>query len=189
MAAPSNEAKLLNGVISIAPRTYIDALLVLHRKLDGKNIEWAVGGDLGEVLRTVNVEPDCIEILTSKEGAEKIVEATLEFAPRTVALEIQRLPRNATIEGKEYPVYTRSYYSEFNIGAVHVKVHGDTQYRLNDWDWGDKVEFTPDYVYVVCKKIAVVPLTFKAEFYQSLGWADRAEKIKQTLDRRRMHGR
>lgn len=189
MEQPRSETKLMNGIISIAPTAYIDALLALDKKLHGRNVEWAVGGDLGEVLRTVNVEPDCIEIQTSKDGTDKIVEATSEFNPRDVSLETQQLPRNAVIEGKEYPVYVRSYYSEFNIGAVKVKVYGAIQYKLDDWDWGDKVEFTPDYVYVVGKKTAVVPLSLKYEFYQSLGWADRAQKIKQTLDRRRPHKR
>ncbi len=184
-----NKPKLVNGIISIAPQTYINALLVLHGKLNGKNIDWAVGGDFGEVLRTVNVEPDCIEIHTSKDGAEKIAEATSELKPRNVALETQQLPRNALIETKEYPVYIRSYYTEFNIDTIKVKVYGDAQYRLNDWDWGDKVEFTPDTVYVVGKKISVIPLSFKLDFYRSLGWTDRAEKIKQTLDKQRLHGR
>jgi hypothetical protein len=185
----SNKAKLLNGVVSIAPKKYIDVLLVLYRNLEGKNIEWAVGGDLGENLRTVNVEPDCIEIYTSEDGAERIVEATSEFNPHSVALETQQLPRNAVIETKDYPIYVRSYYSEFIIGAVRVKVYGDAQYRLGDWDWGDKLEFNPEFVYVVGKKTAVVPLSLKCEFYQSLGWADRAEKIRETLYRQRRHGR
>ena len=189
MDKESNEPKLLNGVISIAPTKYIDALLTFYEKVENKNLAWAVGGDLGEVLRTVNVEPDCIEIQTSKEATERIVEATSEFNPHSVKLETQRLSRNAVIEGKEYPVHIRSFYSEFNIGAVKVRIYGDAQYRLNDWDWGDKIEFIADYVFVVGKKVAVVPLSFKYDFYKSLGWKDRVEKIKQTLEKQRIHTR
>ncbi len=179
-----NEPKLLNGVIAIAPTRYINALLTFSKKVEDKNLDWAVGGDLAEVLRTVNLEPDCIEIQTSKDAAEKIVEATSEFNPRPVKLETQQLSRTAVIEGKEFPVYIRSYYSEFNIGAIKIKIYGESQYRINDWDWGDKIEFIPEFVYVAGKKIAVVPLSFKHDFYRSLGWTDRAEKIRQVLERR-----
>ena len=189
MEAKSTQAKVLNGVISITPRGYVDALLTLHRILEDKNVEWTVGGDLGEALQTVNTEPDCIEILTTKEYAGKIFEANSEFNPTKISLEIQQLPRIAAIKGKEYPIFARSVYSEFKIGSIKVKVYGDLQYRIADWEWGDKVEFTPDYVYVVGKKTAVVPLSLKYEFYQSLGWTDRAEKIRQTLDRRKAHRR
>jgi hypothetical protein len=189
MDGKSNEPKLLNGIISIAPTKHIDALLILCKKLEDKNLDWAVGGDLGEVLLTVNVEPDCIEIYTSKEGTERIVEATSEFNPSPVTLETQQLSRNAIIEGKEYPVYIRSYYSELKIGEGEVKIYGDAQYRLDNWDWGDRIEFIPEYVYVVGNKITVVPLSFKYEYYRSLGWRDRAEQIKQTIDRQRKHSR
>jgi len=179
----------LSHVLTIIPKEYIDALLTLHAKLDGKNVEWAVGGDLGEELRTINVEPDCVEILTSKDGSERIAEVVKEFNPNKIALHTQQLPRNAKVGEKEYTVFARSYYFDFNIGATKVKVYADLQYRIDSWDWGDKLEFTPDYVYIVGKKTAVVPLSFKYEFYQSLGWADCAEKIKQTLDRQRLHKR
>lgn len=73
---------------------------------------------------------------------------------------------------------------DFNLDAVRVKVHGDLQFKVGSWDWGDKLEFTPDYVYVTGKKTAVVPLPFKYELYRSLGWADRAEKIRRAIENR-----
>ncbi len=185
--AQKNEPKLLDGIMSITPKHYIDVLLTLNDKLEGKNVQWSVGGDLGEVLRTVNVEPDCLEILTTKDGAEQIVQALAEFNPEKVTLQVQQLPRNAVVEGNDYPVYIKSYYSTFNIGVVKVKVHGDPQYKVNDWEWGDRLEFTPEYVYIAGKKTAVVPLSVKYELYSLLGWTDRAEKVKQALGRQRPH--
>jgi hypothetical protein len=64
-------------------------------------------------------------------------------------------------------------------------VYGDIQYKIDDWAWGDKLEFTPEYVNVTGVKIAVVPLQVKYEIYQKMGWAERAEKI-ETLIRRRL---
>ncbi len=52
--------------VSTIPKPYVDALLALHEKLEGKNIKWVVSGDLAELLRIVKVEPDCIEIVSSR---------------------------------------------------------------------------------------------------------------------------
>jgi len=60
-----------NSTPIIEPQ-YIDALLFLHKRLTKNHVEWAVGGELGEALRTVQVRPDCIEIVTSKKGAAQI---------------------------------------------------------------------------------------------------------------------
>ena len=58
------------------------------------------------------------------------------------------------------------------------------QYKINDWDWGDKIEFTPEYVNVTGAKIAVVPLQVKYEIYQKMGWAEKVEKIEPIIRRR-----
>ena len=99
-------------------------------------------------------------------------------------MQTQQLERNALAEGKEYPVYVRSYYFDFSLNNVLVKVQGDLQFKVADWDWGEIYDFEPEYVYVVGKKIAVTPLAVKHQLYESLGWIDRAEKIEQTLQKR-----
>ncbi len=184
---PSSKPKLADGILSVAPKQYIDVLLMLHKKLDSRPVEWAVGGDLGEVLRTINVEPDCLEILTSRKGAEQIAHTLAEFNPEEISLKVQQLPRDATIQGHNYPVYTRSYYTTFSVGTVKVKVHGDLQYRVDDWDWGDKFEFTPEHVYIAGAKTAVVPLSARYELHQLLGWGDRANKVRDALEKQRPH--
>ena len=166
-----------NPLLIIIPPQYVSALIKLHEKLDGKNIEWALSGDLGEALRTVRVEPDCIEIVTSKECAEQIHDAVAEFNPTQLTHLVQKLSRNASIQGNQYPVYIRSHYFEFHIDGIQVKVQGNLQYKVNDWDWGDPFQFDPDIVYIVGKKTSVVPLTVKYELYMNLGWLDRGEKI------------
>jgi hypothetical protein len=171
----------INPLLIIIPPQYVSALLKLHEKLDGKNIEWALSGNLGEALRIVRVEPDCIEIVTSKDAAQQIRDAVTEFKPQPIAHLVQQLPRNASNQGKEYPVYVRSHYFEFDIEGIKVKVHGDLQFKVNDWDWGDSFQFNPDIVYVVGKKTSVVPLSVKYQLYQSLGWMDRVEKISKVF--------
>jgi hypothetical protein len=171
----------LSHFLTIIPKKYLDSLLTLHDKLDGKEIKWIVSGDLAERLRVIKVEPDNIEIVTSKDGAQQIFEAVQEFNPQPIQYLTQQLERNAVISGDEYPVFARSHYFEFNIKDVTVKVEGDLQFKVGNWEWGEVFDFTPEYVYVTGKKTAVTPLFIQYEFYQSIGWMDRAEKIAKIL--------
>ena len=171
----------LSHFLTVIPQKYVDALLTLHAKLDGKEIKWIVSGDLAERLRVVKVDPDFIEIVTSKDGTEQIFEAVQEFMPQPIRFQTQQLTRNAKIAGEELPVFARSYYFEFNIKDVTVKVEGDLQFKVGRWDWGEVFDFDPEYVYVTGKKIAVTPLLIQYEFYHMLGWMDRAEKIAQII--------
>ncbi len=174
----------LNRVLAMVDPSYVDALILLHEKLAKEHVEWAVSGDLAETLKTVQVNPDCIEIVTSKKGATQVFLAVKDLNPKGIFFRTQKLGRNAVINQKEYPVYVRSYYFEFTLAGIKVKVHGDLQYRISDWEWGDTFQFTPEYVYVVGTRTAVVPLHIKQEIYQRLGWTDRVQKISQVLARR-----
>ena len=69
----------LNPFLIIIPPQYVSALLKLHEKFEGKNIDWALSGDLGEAINGVRLEPDCIEIVTSKDGAEQIQQSVEEL--------------------------------------------------------------------------------------------------------------
>jgi len=179
---------LVSSVVTLIPKPYIDALLAFNKMVEDRNVSWAVGGDMGEILRTVNVEPDCIEILTSEEGATQIWQSVQEYKPTEATLQTQLLQRPFKIEEKEFPVYVRSHYFEFNLNGIKIKIHGNLQYRIDRWDWGDPVEFKPDEIYVLNKKINVVPLPIKYEIYVYLRWTDRAEKISRVLLRgRRKH--
>jgi hypothetical protein len=171
----------LSSFLTIIPQKYVDALLILHSKLDNKNIKWVVSGDLAQRLRLVKVDPDFVEVVTSKDAAEKINQAVQEFKPQKVKVQTKELSRNALIGGKEFPVYSRSYCFEFIVKDVTVKVEGDLQFKVDKWDWGDVFDFEPEYVYVTGKKIAVTPLAILYELYQVLGWVDRAEKIAQII--------
>ncbi len=173
----------ITGPYAIIPQQYVETLLVLQGKLKEVIAQWAIGGDLGEALRAVSVNPDVVEILTSKAGVEQIFKSVEEFQPVEPSTQIRQLPRKAVIGGKEYPVYNKSCYLEFCISGIKIEVYGNLQFKINDWDWGDPLEFTPEYTFVVGKKINVVPLAIKYELHTLLGWTDRAEKIAQVLAR------
>jgi len=173
----------LGHFVSVITKQYLDALLILHEKLDGKNIKWILNGDLAERLKIVKVEPDCIGIISSSEDTKKIFEAVKEFSPNPIIFQTTKLPRDAIVNEKELPVYVRSFYFDFNINGVKVKIDGNLQFKVNEWDWGDVLEFTPEYVYVIGKKIAVTPLSVASQLYRSLGWNDRVEKIREVTEK------
>jgi hypothetical protein len=174
----------LSNVLTVVDKTYVETLLQLHRKLARRGIEWTLSGDFGEALKTVQVTPDCFEIVTSRRGAAQIFLAVQDCNPTGVYFQTHKLSRNALLDGKEYPVSVRSYYFEFTINGVKVKVYGDMQLRVGVREWGGKFDFTPEHVYVMGEKTAVVPLSVRYEIYQQLGWTDRAEKILQVLLKR-----
>jgi hypothetical protein len=176
--------ELMNPLVTLIPLKYLDALLLLNSKLKDEHIQWAISGDLGEALRTVHVDPDCIEIVTNKEGAKKIFQSLREYNPQKLKRRTETLSRPAVIGEKEYRVRVRSHFFKFNMNSIIVKVYGDLQFQIADWEWGDKLEFEPDYIYVVGQKMAVVPLQLKYNLHLGLGWIDRAEEVLKVLSRK-----
>ncbi len=178
---PNKIREQLKRVLTTVEPAYVDAVLALHKRLAKEHVEWALSGELGEALRNVQATPDCVEIVANRKAAAQIFLKFRELSDKGIYIQTQKLDRSAVVEGKEYPAYTRSYYFDFLLDGVKVKVHGDLQYRIGSWEWGDKLEFTPEHISVTGVKTAVVPLHVKYEIYQGLGWADRAEKIRQAL--------
>ncbi len=174
----------LNGIVSVIPHQYVDVLLALHERLDGGGIKWVVSGEAAESLQTVTVEPECLEIVCSKKDAQQLHDAVLDFSPKQISHKTQALPQNAVHEGNQYPVFLRSHYFDFTLNGVLIQVHGDMQYKVNDWEWGDTFEFTPNYINVVGKKTAVTPLSILYEIYASLGWTEKAQRIRLVLEKR-----
>jgi hypothetical protein len=185
MNQPSNQEILnkLYEVLFIVPTKYVNAISSLHQRFESKNINWIVNGDLAEALKTVKVEPDCIEIVCTKHDAEKIFQVVKDLNPSPINYQNRQLSRNAVVDGKEFPIYVRSYYFDFNLESVLVKVQGDMQFKVGDWEWGDIYIFPPDCVHIVGKKTSVTPLTIKAELYQYFGWTDRFEKVKVVIQK------
>jgi aminoglycoside-2''-adenylyltransferase len=169
----------------VLSKLLLDATITIGKKLEDCTNKWAISGDVAEVISGVNVEPDLITILTSKEGCDEISGrlAKYSIAPATVVE--RRLEREASIQLKSYPVMIRSYLASFNIEGSKLEVYGDLQIKVGEWDWGDPVDFDPDYVYVVGVKVPVVPLQLKSEIYNGLGWRDRATKIHEAVVRSR----
>ncbi len=157
------------------------ATKVLERLRNNVKAKWAVGGDSGEVMMGVNVNPDFLEILTTKEGCEEICKVLAQYLTLAPAVVEWKLTKEADIDGKMLPVYTKSYYAELTIDGYKVEIHGDEQIKVGEWEWGDPLDYTADYTYIPGGKLPLVPLSLKSELYLGLGWLDRVKLVSDAV--------
>lgn len=162
----------------------LNATIRIGDQLKDCSSKWAIGGDVGEILQGVNVKPDHISILTTKPGCEEISKRLNTFRVSIPFMTDRELARKAEIDLKHYPITVRSYLAEFNIDGQRLDVHGDLQIRVANWDWGDPLDYEPEYVQVVTSRVPVLPLQLKTELYTGLGWLDRVKKIREAMARR-----
>ena len=136
------------------------------------------------MLFGVNIEPAHIAVLTSAEGVEEIRTRLKSFEVEPPSIVERELARKAEMDFKQPPVSIKSFAGRFNIDGQRLDVHGDLRIKVGEWDWGDPLEYEPEYVYVVGVKVPVVPLQLKTELYMGLGWMDRVRKISEANARR-----
>jgi hypothetical protein len=165
-----DEVSVLNPIL-------LKTVIMLGGELKGLIAKWAIGGDAGEIIKGVHVKTDYLEILTTKEGCDEICKLLAGYVTLPPAEAEKRLPREADVDGKMLPVYVKSHYAELTIDKVKVEVHGDEQIKVGEWEWGDALDFEPDYSYIVSKRVPIVPLRLKQELDLGLGWLDRLELI------------
>ena len=159
----------------------LKTVIMLGGALKDMNAKWAIGGDAGEIIKGVNVKTDYLEILTTKEGCNEITQRLSEYLTLEPATREKKLAKEADVDGKMYPVYVKSHYAELTINKVKVEIYGDEQIKVGEWDWGDPLDFEPDYSYIVAKKVPIVPLRLKSELDLGLGWLDRLELISAAI--------
>jgi hypothetical protein len=186
IAFPQFESKIPRpDELVVLSKTLLDATIRIGNLLMDCTNKWAIGGDAGEVISGVNAQPDHIAILTTKKGCDEIAGKLAEYqieSPHTIERELER---EARIDLKLYKVSIKSYTCRLSIEGSRLDVHGDLQIKVGEWDWGDPLDFEPDYVYVLGVKMPVVPLQMKSELYTGLGWMDRATKIHEAVMRAR----
>ena len=162
----------------------LDATVEVGNLLKDCQAKWALAGDIGEILNGVNVQPDHLTILTNIEGCEEISKKLERFQVEASRQVQTQTKRDAEIEPKPMPINIKSYASTFNLNGQRLNVHGDLRIKVGDWDWGDPLDFEPEYVYVVGVKVPVIPLELKTHLYMGLGWMDRVRKINEAMARR-----
>jgi hypothetical protein len=163
----------------------LDATILIGKALMHCMNKWALGGDVAEVISGVNVRPNRVAIVTTRDGCDEIARTLAKYQIEPPWVVERELERDANVDLKPHKVWIKSYTSRFNVEGSRLDVYGDLQIKVGDWDWGDPLDFEPDYVYVVGLKVPIVPLKMKSELYTGLGWTDRAEKIHEAVMRSR----
>jgi len=131
----------------------------------------------------VQVQPTQIEILTDGAGVTKISAALSSYEATPVVVTERKLDREAELDFKKHPIFERSSLTEFTSKGARVRVHGDYQLKVGDWDWGDSLVFETDSVDVLGLDVPLMPLRLKSEIYITLGWLDRATLISEAFRR------
>ncbi|MDA4135922.1 MAG: hypothetical protein OK449_02830 [Thaumarchaeota archaeon] len=167
--------------VTILNPALLKTVIILGFELKDLGAKWAIGGDAGEIIKGVHLKTDYIEILTTKEGCDEICKLVPQYVTLPAADAEKKLPREADVEGKMFPVYVKSRYAELTVNKVKVEVYGDEQIKVGEWDWGDALDFEPDYSYIVDRKVPIVPLRLKSELDLGLGWLDRLELISAAI--------
>lgn len=163
--------------IGYVEKKFVDAMLGITESLQNVDADWSLGGDVADAMRGVDIRPEYAELFTNEDGARKLHEVLWKYRPTELKLTEQRSSRDAHVNGTHYPVYLRSHFFECMVGDVRVKVHGDLQFKVGEWEWGDIIEYNPEPLYLVGVKVSIVPLTFRLELYRNLGWTDRVDAI------------
>lgn len=167
--------------VVILPPSLIRAIVKLGRELKDVQEKWALGGDAAEVVKGVSVRPSWLELVTTAKGVSEICGVLAEAVKTQPGLVESRLERDADIGGKVYPVFIRSTYAELDVEGVKVKLFGDMQYKVGDWEWGDPLDFEAETVNIVGVTVPTLPLTLKSELDLGLGWMDRVELISDAI--------
>jgi hypothetical protein len=167
----------------LTPVDFISCMREIAPKIEKSGAWWSLGGDAAENLMDVHVRPTEIEILTDKEGVEKIFEALSEYKPTPIAPMERKLDREAEPDDKKYPVFVRSMMTELTVKGARVTVNGEYQMKVGDWEWGDSLIFDPVFVNVAGVQIPVMSLRLRTEIYLMLGWGDRAQLISEATQR------
>jgi hypothetical protein len=165
------------------PPLLLNCLCEIAPKIRGPGAWWALGGDLAENLLGVQVSPTQVEILTDGVGVTKISAALSSYNATPVVVTERKLDRVAELDFKKYPIFERSSLTEFTCKGARVRVHGDYQLKVGEWDWGDPLIFETDSVNVLGLDVPLMPLRLKSEIYITLGWLDRATLISEAFKR------
>ncbi len=157
------------SVESIDPKT-ISALLTLHDALKGRGVPWAVMGSLSHALQGLKIQPNDIDITTTRRGAHTIEQLLQPHVTHPVTY--------SQAEG------VRSHLGELTIHGVTVQVIGDMETSTDNRTWTPLPHDHPHLIMVEGAPIPVRTLEQETQTYTRLGRTERADKLSALIERR-----
>ncbi len=152
---------------------YIKVLKIILKKLGSTKINWAVGGSTSQALQGLDIDPKDIDILTDKNGAFMTEKLLKEFL--TEAVEYRKSEK------------FKSYFSIFLIEGIKVEIMGEIINKLPEGNlWGKNADLHQKvFINFGNIKIPVIPLEQEYLVNIRMGRMERAERIKEVLDKKR----
>src|SRR5437867_11945393 len=104
----------------VLSKPLLDATIVIGKELMDCKSKWAIGGDVAEVISGVNVQPNHIAILSTKDGCDEVARKLVKYQiepPHDVESEIAR---DAIVDMKPHKLRIKSYSSRFDVEASQL---------------------------------------------------------------------
>jgi hypothetical protein len=151
---------------------YISMMQKIYGRLNDTKILWAVTGSLGFALHGMPVEVHDIDIQTDKIGAYDIEDLFKEYV----------------IENVKFSSSEKicSHFGALMIDDIKVEIMGDIQKRLEDNTWEDPVDLIKQRRIIEFEgmTVPVLPLEHEYQAYLKLGRVEKAQRIKNYLDKK-----
>lgn len=152
------------------PERFVKVIKMIHGKLTGSDIVWALTGSTSFAIQGIDVVPKDIDIQTDKEGAYRIEELFSEYVVERVKFKESEL--------------IRSHFGKLVIDGIDVEIMGDIQKKV-DGNWEPPVNL-PQYILFVDfqgLKLPVLSLEYEAEAYRKLQRYDKARMLNEFISR------
>ena len=161
--------RIVSFTFCMVPNNILSALKIFYNKIENQQILWILSGSTSLVIQGVDVKiNNDIDILTDKQGSEKIDTLLAEFR-------IKELHYSSKDKYK-------SYFSVYQIGNVTIDVMGEFQYKMKDGSWS-----CPNQLNAIIIKefnemdLPILKLDQELQEYKNMGRYDKVDKIKEAL--------
>ncbi|MBE3142878.1 MAG: HAD-IA family hydrolase [Planctomycetes bacterium] len=148
-----------------------EVLHLLYNRINGTGILWAVTGSLGMQLQGLLLEVHDIDIQTDQAGAYQVESLFSEYMVEKVAFSSAK--------------NIRSHFGTLKIGGVKVEIMGNIEKCLPDGTW-EGLDLIKQRKFVTLEEmdIPVLSLEYEYQAYQRLGRLERAQQIRDFLDKK-----
>ncbi|MFH1184430.1 MAG: hypothetical protein V1755_05245 [Chloroflexota bacterium] len=153
------------------PAQFLPPLRKIHASLINSGVNWAITGSLGMALQGMDLPINDIDLQTDEDGAYEIERRLAEYVVVPVLYKASE--------------QMRSRLGKLSIEGLKVEVIGGMQKRSQDGVWEAPVDITAHrrWVEVEGLSIPVLSLEHEYEAYRLMGRHEKAEKIRQWLDK------
>ena len=152
-------------------KKYIKVLKLITKKFKEAKITWVLIGSANLALQGVDVICKDLDILTTKKGSYKINEVLKKY-------EIEPVKSSENDKFK-------SYYGVFKIDGIEIEIMGELRDKHLGDLWSERRGFF-ERIYIKLEEIKIPVINLEREFkaYTKMGRKEKADKIKEVLDRK-----